>query len=542
MSTIVKTSAGEEVELQTYPHQRNRAFTNTQDDIPLVGRNDIYSTTYTINEPSSSSSSSSSSSTSSTSSSPVSASASHSSSDDSLASQTSHDHLSYPDGGLRAYSVTLGSFLGLIVNLGLLNSIGALQTYISRNQLSSLLELNISWIFAVYLSLTYAGGLISGPIFDRRGPMWLLVASTLLIFAGLMGAASSVEIWHFILSFFSLGVGNGLGMGPLIGVVSHWFERNRGINTGLATCGGSLGAMVFPLMLRSLYVKIGYVWAVRVLAFICITCMVGSILLVKERFRKVGKVKGSKDDEGEEEEEREEGDDEYVRGQGHGQGHGRIASLQRESKTEKLINSLKKMLRIGDYRFLFLIVGSFFAELSLVLLLTYFASYSIAQGASESTSYLLLVVWNATGIFGRFIPGYIGDHYGMFNINLLMNIGYMLLILVLLLPFGPKSRGVLWTFAGLGGFCSGSILSLLPTCLFQITPVNELGKKYGIVTCLMAIGNLFGIPIAAAIIGDGSQQEYNHFMVFVGVLALSGTVFWYFSRTAIVGLKLNVKV
>ena len=31
--------------------------------------------------------------------------------------------IEYPEGGLKAYSVILGSFLGLIVNLGLINSI-----------------------------------------------------------------------------------------------------------------------------------------------------------------------------------------------------------------------------------------------------------------------------------------------------------------------------------------------------------------------------------------------------------------------------------
>ena len=47
-----------------------------------------------------------------------------------------------------------------------------------------------------------------------------------------MGAAQSVEIWQFILSFISLGVGSGLGTTPLIVVISHWFCKKSGSFTG----------------------------------------------------------------------------------------------------------------------------------------------------------------------------------------------------------------------------------------------------------------------------------------------------------------------
>ncbi|RCK57428.1 putative transporter MCH4 [Candida viswanathii] len=129
----------------------------------------------------------------------------------------------YPDGGLKAYSVILGSFLGLIVNLGLINSIGAIQAYVSTHQLQDLPETSISWI--------------SPSTCPWHTPV--------------------VCIWQFILSFISLGIGNGLGMTPLIGVISHWFLKKRGNCTGLATSGGSVGGLIFPLMLRHSYTAYG---------------------------------------------------------------------------------------------------------------------------------------------------------------------------------------------------------------------------------------------------------------------------------------------
>ena len=143
--------------------------------------------------------------------------------------------------------------------------------------------------------------------------------------------------------------------------------------------------------------------------------------------------------------------------------------------------------------------------MSLILLVTYFPSYAIAQGASESTSLLLLTVWNATGILGRWIPGFVSDIYGRYNVYVFMLILYCLCIFVLLYPFGSSEK-ILYAFAGVGGYCSGSILGLLPTCLSQITPVNEIGTKYGILNAVLSLANLFGIPIAASIIKDGTPK------------------------------------
>ncbi|KAK6459503.1 monocarboxylate permease [Scheffersomyces xylosifermentans] len=423
----------------------------------------------------------------------------------------------YPDGGWKAYSVVLGSFLGSIVNLGIINSIGAVQAYVSTHQLAMVSASSISWIFSIYLALAYALGMVAGPIFDRRGPLELLVASTVFIFLGLMASANSTKVYHFILSFIALGIGNGIGMNPLIGVISHWFCKKRGNCTGIATSGGSVGGLFFPLMLRHTYTKYGYVWAMRIFAFTCLGCMVLSIVLVRGRFTK----KSS-----------------------YGTSSGDLDSVEVErtkwNKISRKLN-LDRLFTRENSKYLFLIGGAFFGELSLVLLITYFATYAMAQGVSESTSLLLLTVWNGTGILGRLIPGYLSDIYGHFNINIIMLSTYTVTIFVMWLPFGDSQK-VLFAFAAIGGYCSGSILSLLPACLSQITKVNEIGIKYGILNTVLSTGNLFGIPLASVVISSGTIQHYNNFVVFVGCLAVTGTALWYMSRFMIVGRRLNVKV
>ena len=59
-----------------------------------------------------------------------------------------------------------------------------------------------------------------------------------------------------------------------------------------------------------------------------------------------------------------------------------------------------------------------------------------------------------------------------------MLILYCLCIFVLLYPFGSSEK-ILYAFAGVGGYCSGSILGLLPACLSQITQLMKSVPNMG---------------------------------------------------------------
>lgn len=413
----------------------------------------------------------------------------------------------YPEGGLEAYLVMFGSFCGAITSLGMINSIGAVQAYVSTHQLMNLKATTVSWIFSIYLSICYSVGIIIGPIFDYKGARGLIIIATALTFAGLMAAANSTKIYQFILSFICLGLGNGIALTPLIGVTNHWFLRRRGFMTGIVTSGGSVGGLAMPLILRHAFKVYNYVWAIRIIAFFCLALLLIACVLVKAR---IFRVKPPKSD------------------------------------TKPLMaENLKKVMRIvkkhSDKTFIFTAIGSFCLELGLVLFLTYFVTYAMAQGYSESTGYLLLTTWNTTSIVGRLIPSLGSDFIGKFNVNILMTFAYNLCIFIILLGFG-YDLSALYAFAGIGGFFSGSILGMIPACLAQITKVSEFGERYGILNFVISFGNLVGIPIGAAVIDDGSVKNYNYLIVLIGCLSTLGTLFFYVARFSMVGFKLNVKV
>lgn len=92
----------------------------------------------------------------------------------------------YPEGGIEAWFVVLGSWCGLLASIGMTNIMGSYQTYISEDQLSDYDESTIGWIFSLYAFLAFFCGVYIGPIFDKYGPRWLVFAGSMCIIADMM--------------------------------------------------------------------------------------------------------------------------------------------------------------------------------------------------------------------------------------------------------------------------------------------------------------------------------------------------------------------
>lgn len=396
----------------------------------------------------------------------------------------------YPEGGKDAWQVVGGSFLGLVALFGLINSLGAIQAYVSTHQLDSQTDSQVAWIFSTYLFLTYVFSGQVGVIFDSYGPYHVGVIGSALFVIGIMGTSVAQTYYQFFLSFgIACGIGSSLLMCPLIATVGHWFNRKRGMALGLATAGGSVGGVIFPIMLRSLYSTIGYAWAIRVFGFVCLTCLVASLLLIKTR-------------------------------------------LAREPLKISL-NSIVDLKSLKEPRFAWLVVANFLGDLGVVNGLTYLTSYALAQGKSENTSYFLLTILNATSILGRWATGAFSDKVGRFNTLIGSSLFAATTVLVIWLPFGKSIVGLI-IFALLHGFTNGGILSLSPVCCGQISKTRDYGKRYGAMYFLGSFGILVGIPISGALI---KGTNYQWLIVFTALAYLGNAACMYMSRYYCVGFK-----
>lgn len=263
------------------------------------------------------------------------------------------------------------------------------------------------------------------------------------------------------------GICSSLLFTPAVAVVGHWFDKRRGLATGIAATGGSIGGVIFPLVMSKTIPLLGFAWTTRILALISFVLLLVANLLIKSRFY-----------------------DQTFR------------------------KELVDFTAFRDSLFNLTTLGIFCLEFGIFVPVTYITSYAIAKGVDRETAYLLVAILNIGSIFGRFLPGYFSDKIGRFNTMLLVCIFCLVTTFGLWLPANRLS--IMVAFALFYGFGSGSGISLTPVCISQICRIEDYGKRYGASYLVVSFGTLTGVPLAGAIVSS-QKGEYWGLILFTGL-------------------------
>jgi len=141
----------------------------------------------------------------------------------------------------------------------------------NRTSISSAFFLNTVF-FALTLSL-------AGKLYDRYGPRWVILVSTVLLAAGYISTSQVYSLLQFHLFYGVLtAVGIGGASVPLIAaLISKWFSRRRGLAISLALSGNCLGQFVMVPIINWFVLAYGWRFSYVLLGFIILA---GNILLV----------------------------------------------------------------------------------------------------------------------------------------------------------------------------------------------------------------------------------------------------------------------
>jgi len=115
---------------------------------------------------------------------------------------------------------------------------------------------------AVFLNMAvYSLSVIAtGKLYDRFGPKWVIIVSTIFVSSGYMLIALTQTLWHFL---FLYGVVAALGLGgttvPIFAaLMSKWFEKRRGLTISLALSGNCLGQFALVPLFSTLITDYGW--------------------------------------------------------------------------------------------------------------------------------------------------------------------------------------------------------------------------------------------------------------------------------------------
>lgn len=386
------------------------------------------------------------------------------------ASRSRNDY-TFPEGGLRAWLVILGSFFTIMGTFGLISSVGLFQSYWSTHQLHAYTSRDIGWISAVNVFLNLFLGVQVGPLFDRYGPRWLVLGGSVAYVLALVLLAECRAYWHFMLVYGVLGgVSSAALTTTALAVVAHWFERRRGMASGIAFVGSSVGGIMFPLVLEPALQHLSWTWAIRLVALMVLVMMIVGNLCIR----------------------------------------GRLPPRRNGGAID--------LRCFSDARFSWATLGVSCFEFVLFGALGLLPTYALGQGFSTRTSFNIIAILNAGSALGRSSSGYISDNIGRYNTMLLTLLWSLLITFFLWLPVGHHVV-LFYIFAPLFGFGSGSIISMAPVCIGQLCKADEYGQFYGTSYSVVAFATFLCIPLGGQLLPSIGSEGFVAF--FGGILVLS---------------------
>ncbi|KAJ7431045.1 major facilitator superfamily domain-containing protein [Mycena galericulata] len=378
----------------------------------------------------------------------------------------------FPDGGLRAWANVFGAFVINFCCYGVVTSFGVFEDYYSANQLKNEPLSSISWIGSLQLSLVLTMGCFSGPLFDAGYLKPMIAGAGALYVFCLFMTSISTQFYQFVLS---QGLGVGIAMGFLfsssMATIGHHFKKHKILAFGIFATGASAGGTLIPIAMRRLFDEVGFGWAVRILAFLVLFCMICGFVCCSTRLppRKGGRV-------------------------------------------------LDFSVFVEDRAYCFLILGASIVGMGLYAPVSYGVTYAVDHGVSQDIAFYTLSILNALSLLGRILPNLVAQRVGPLNILVVACLVAGVLDFVWVVP--QSTAGIL-VFNAAFGFASGGYVSVLPAAISSLDPsANNIGLRLGMGFFCTSFFWLAGSPIQGALIAVNGS--YLPAAVFSGSVVLVG--------------------
>ncbi|XWW95634.1 hypothetical protein V2A60_003600 [Cordyceps javanica] len=400
-----------------------------------------------------------------------------------------------PDGGFMAWMQVAGAWAITFNVLGLLNAYSQFQSIYETSLLKDKSASTIAWIGSAQFLVCYLVCILTGPLLDAGHLHQLLGVGTGVAVFGLMMVSLCRAYYEFFLAqTIVTGIGFGLVFLPASSVVSQWFSARTPLAIGIAVSGSSIGAVVYPILLQRLSVRIGFPWTVRIIGFMVLGTMVFAAAVMRVRVAKNPQKR-------------------------------RVIDLGHFKDMPYLIACL-----------------SFFVNfLGLYVFYYYISLYATeVAGMDQNLADYLLPILNAGSFLGRLIPNWMAGRYGLMNVQIIFGLISGALAFALL---GIKTPGGVVAFTVIYGFVSAPYVSLPIPIVTSLSPDKSVwATRLGMSFAIIGVGALIGSPAAGAILGSSNARNWTGLIVWCGAMFLASTAILTTVRTMKVGCKLFVIV
>lgn len=314
-----------------------------------------------------------------------------------------------------------------------------------------------------------------GHLGDRFGPRPVLAATGVLYGLGFALISEVTAPWHLFV-IFALFIGLGMSTHDVVtlSTVARWFERRRGMMTGVVKTGTAAGQMVLPLLTAFLIAAIGWRPAAMTLGLGAAFFLLTAALLMKTP-----------------------------------------PAAAAAATVVGAPAGLRSVMKSRVFWTICAIQLLFFPTLTTVPL--HIPVHGMDLGMAKTTAAALISTAAAASAVGRLTVGAFSDRLGGKN-------GYMLCLLPLIVSLAGllafDTPWLLFAAMAIYGFGHGGLFTIVAPTLAGYFGTRAVGAIFGAVVFFGTIGGALG-PILAGRMFDTTGSYMPAFMILAGMAALA---------------------
>ncbi|KAF2164941.1 hypothetical protein M409DRAFT_67634 [Zasmidium cellare ATCC 36951] len=394
-----------------------------------------------------------------------------------------------PEGGY-GWVVTICSGILAFLSIGFSYSWGVIQQGLIDEGFSSAQVL--PWVGSLCVAMVAISAIVNARVLRSLGSQRTSLLGVVLVAIGQLTSGFSTR--NIAGLFVAAGVvtGQGLSLCFMVSatITSQYFNRKRGLATGLIYAAGGAGGAANSFILDALIKSVGTAWSFRIVALITLAMGLPAAFFIRDR----------------------------------------IAPNRRTFIDWTLFR---------DPRFFFLFLCGVVATFPLLVPPFFLPLYSVSIGMPGAAA-ALVAGFNLASAVGRIIFGYCCDKIGSLN-SLFMTLILVALSMLSLWPVS-QSLGPLIAFVVINGAACGGFFSVFPTVAGSVFGSARVSVAMGMLVTGWSGGYLLGAPIAGYLLADyggasAGFKAYRPAIYYAGSMALGAA-----GLVALVRLRMNKKM
>ena len=378
----------------------------------------------------------------------------------------------------RAWVVVWATFVCLAVIFGVSYSFAAFFENFAKEFAAQ--RADVSWIFGlcglVYFVLGAGGGMLA----DRWGPRMVCMTGMVFIAMGLFLTSLAQSLTTVYLSYGLLvGLGIAFVYTPSIACVQPWFNKRRGLASGIASAGVGAGTLILPVVVSYLLIEVNWREALQMMSAGVLLIGLTAGFLLKRAPNLSGNTSGQ------------------------------LPGL-----------TLSATLKTPSFKWLYM--GTLLGAPVMFVPFAHISAAARDAGVPDAQAVGLVGLIGIGSLVGRFAIGWLADRMGRIKTLMLMQ---GLMGLSYLVWAGAQDPWVFAVFALWFGLSYGSIVSLLPAICMDLFGGRAVSAIIGTLYTGAALGNLLG-PVLAGQVFDMTQSYALVIWITLGISALATYSCW----------------